>query len=161
MENFKTKLIQLREEAQAHIARADAAEQLKKKIIDENIHKGHEMLSLQVKLERVEKALDKAEQKMRENKETLDQGEVRKTEGEENAKKVADLETELDTVSRSLREATEKVREMDIKTEQYERRVHKLENECKVFETKAQDLTKEYDAIKSEMDQTIENLAVL
>ena len=102
------KLIQLREDAQAHIARADAAELQKKQLMDGNTHKDHEIVSLKIKLERIETALDKAEQKMRENKENLDQGEVRRTEGEGNAKKVADLETELDTVARNLRESNEK-----------------------------------------------------
>lgn len=56
----------------------------------------------------MEAAMDKAEQKMRENKENLDQGEARRTVGEENAKKVADMETSLDAVARNLRESTEK-----------------------------------------------------
>lgn len=50
---------------------------------------------------------------------------------------------------------------MDLKTEQYERRIQQLENERKMFENKALDLTAKYDAVKSEMDLTIENLAVL
>lgn len=76
--------------------------------MDENTHKDHEILSLKIKLERTEKALEKADQKMAETDENLNQGETRKTEGEENAKKVAELETQLDTVVRNLRETTEK-----------------------------------------------------
>lgn len=50
---------------------------------------------------------------------------------------------------------------MDVKTEQYERRVQQLEAECKVMEGKCNDLTEKCNGVESEMEKVIKSLEVM
>ncbi|KAF9955502.1 hypothetical protein BGZ72_003668 [Mortierella alpina] len=159
MDKFKEKLAGVRAELDAAIARTDVAEAEVKRLQDDNTQKDHEITSLKNKLVLAEEHLSKAEERIAENKLNLDEGETTKTVGEGLMRKVSLLETELDAAERNLRETTEKLRLMDIKAEQFERKVQQLEGDKTAYELKIEELNEKYSTVQEEMQKTLDGLA--
>ncbi|KAG8922052.1 hypothetical protein FRC00_007878, partial [Tulasnella sp. 408] len=107
MDQIKKKLAALREEADAAVDRAEAAEGKNKKYEQELLVKDQEIQSLQHRLGLAEAELDKNESKLSDLKRDADAGADGRNTAEGLTRKVQLLEDELDAAEKNAKEAVE------------------------------------------------------
>ena len=105
---FYQRLQTLRQEADAAVERAEAAEAKNKKLEQLLLEKEQEISSLQHRLQVTEGDLEKAETKLNDLKASQAEGESSKSANEGLQRKIQLLEEELDTADKNLKEAVEK-----------------------------------------------------
>ncbi|KAJ6582098.1 tropomyosin [Mycena capillaripes] len=154
-DRIREKMNQLRIEADNAIARAEEAEAKNKKLEQELLEKGHEITSLQVKLENLDGQLEKAEHTLADSKADREAGETSKMTNEGLVRKIQLLEEELDAAEKNVKETVEKLRQVDVKAEHFERQVQRVEQERDQWEKKYEEAQAKYRESKAELDELV------
>jgi len=158
MDRIKDRLAQLRAEADNAVERAEVAEAENKKLQQVILEKDQEIKSLTHKLSVTEGELEKAEEKLKDDKNIRDEHESSKTTNEGLQRKIQLLEEELDSAEKNLKETVERLRQMDLKAEHFERQVHTLEQERDQWEKKYEDTLSKYQESKKELDELVSSM---
>ncbi|KAJ7181079.1 tropomyosin [Mycena filopes] len=157
-DRIRDKMGQLRAEADSAVARADEAEAKNKQLLQQLLEKDHEITSLQVKLEKLDSDLAKAESIIQDSKADREVGEMSKMTNEGLVRKIQLLEEELDAAEKNVKETVEKLRQVDVKAEHFERQVQRVEQERDQWEKKYEDSQAKYQASKAELDELVHTM---
>ncbi|KAF8518012.1 tropomyosin [Hysterangium stoloniferum] len=158
MDKIKQKLESLRAEADANVERAEAAEELNKKLKQELLEKENDITSLNHKLNVALGDLEKAEEKLGEAKLAREEGDASKTTNDNLQRKIQLLEEELDNAEKNVKETVEKLRQVDVKAEHFERQVQRLEQERDQWEKKYEEAQDKYQESKKELDELLHSM---
>ncbi|OMJ23703.1 putative asparagine-tRNA ligase, mitochondrial [Smittium culicis] len=156
MDKLKEKISNIRLEADAASARADAAELALKQINEQQIEREQEIISLQNRITLLEDELDRKESRIAEAKQLAEDHESTRDASDVLNKRIHLLEEKLETAELELQQTKEK--NMDVKTESLERTIAQFENERVDSEARYEALNEKYLKSKADLEETMKFL---
>ncbi|OMJ26863.1 putative asparagine-tRNA ligase, mitochondrial [Smittium culicis] len=156
MDKLKEKISNIRLEADAASARADAAELALKQINEQQIEREQEIISLQNRITLLEDELDRKESRIAEAKQLAEDHESTRDASDVLNKRIHLLEEKLETAELELQQTKEK--NMDVKTESLERTIAQFENERVDSESRYEALNEKYLKSKADLEETMKFL---
>ncbi|OLY79722.1 Tropomyosin-2 [Smittium mucronatum] len=158
MDKLKEKISNIRLEADAAAARADAAELALKQLNEQQNEREQEIISLQNRISLLEDELDRKEAKISEAKKMAEDVENSRDASDVLTRRINIVEEKLEAAESELQESKEKLRNMDIKTESLERTIVQLENERAESDVRYEELNEKYLKSKADLEETMKFL---
>jgi len=152
MDRIKERLASLRQEADASVDRAEAAEAKNKKYEQEILTRDQEISSLQHQLALRDAEIEKLEGHVSVAKHAKEEGETSKSANDNLTRKVQLLEEELDSAEKNAKETVEKLRQVDVKAEHFERQVQRVEQERDQWEKKYEEVLQKYQKSQDDLE---------
>ncbi|KAI8919521.1 tropomyosin [Entophlyctis helioformis] len=158
MDKIKEKLEKLRIESDANLARAEKADSEVKTLKDELAKRETDVHNLQNKVALLQMDLDRAEKRADDNKVKKAESDKDDSVKEALERKIQMLEKHMDDKETERRDAVDRARALELSAETHERKAKQLDAEKLDIEHRLEEMTKKYETVKAELDQTLKDL---
>ncbi|KAL2916428.1 tropomyosin-2 [Polyrhizophydium stewartii] len=152
------KLEKLRVESDSNLSRAEKAEAEVKELKNELAKRETDVHNHLNKIQLLQMDLERAEKRADDNKLEKSKSDKDETLNEALQRKIQMLEQQLDAKEHDRKEAVDRARSLELQAETFERKAKQLDAEKLDLERRLEEMTKKYEQVKGELDQTLKDL---
>ena len=161
MDKIREKINNFKHEAETWQEKYEDLRVKYKELEQVNADKDNEIRSLTTKNQQLNDDLEKMDKELGELKHAVENSSILSVNNDGLTKKNEKLEADLEDVTDQLKQTKEKIADLDLKNEQLEKRLVAAEEEKSRLESRIDEISKQYDEAKKELNEisaTLENL---